>query len=248
MDLNCLFRTLVNNPVVAHYKNLVRNRSLEKQGRGIKVDGLAVVTSSELADYVRIGPRVLISDSEIGAYSYVAKDSHLNFIVVGKFCSVGPHVKCGFGRHPTNLVSTHPIFYSSLGQCGMVFGAQSAFEEQRQTKVGNDVWIGAGAMLMDGVVVNDGAIVAAGAVVTEDVPPYAIVGGVPARLIRFRAEPLEIDALRRQAWWDWPEEKLRAEIDHFNGSIPDFLGSLSPRPALAQGKREISPQKELSNA
>ena len=90
------------------------------------------------------------------------------------------------------------------------------FAEYRPITIGNDVWIGARAMVMDGVEVGDGAIVAANAVVTKDVPPYAIVGGVPAKVIRYRFAPEKIEALQLLQWWSWPLEEICRRMQELN--------------------------------
>jgi acetyltransferase-like isoleucine patch superfamily enzyme len=112
------------------------------------------------------------------------------------------------GLHPTDQISTSPVFFSTKQQAGMSFVSSNAFEENRKIEIGNDVWVGANAVVLDGVVVGTGAIVAAGAVVTRDVAPYTIVTGIPAqpRRMRFSAERVEI--LLRSRWWDWSAEKL----------------------------------------
>jgi acetyltransferase-like isoleucine patch superfamily enzyme len=107
-------------------------------------------------------------------------------------------------------LTTHPSFYSTLGQAGMTFARQNAMDENASVQLGNDVWIGARSVVLDGVTVGDGAIVAAGAVVTGDVPPYAIVGGVPARIIRYRFEEAVIQELVAWRWWDLPMDQLAA--------------------------------------
>lgn len=214
---------MLNNPVISYYRSLARNYKLAKQARGVFISPDAFVENSSLSDYVKVYPRAFLLNAKVGAYSYVGQDTSLKFIEVGKFCSIGPNVKTGLGIHPTKLVSTHPIFYSNMKQCGWALRTESIFDEQPLTTVGNDVWIGAGAILMDGISVNDGAIIGAGAVVTRDVPPYAIVGGIPAREIAFRAAPEEVAVLRRLAWWDWPPDRLAANVDSFNQSIADFI-------------------------
>jgi UDP-3-O-[3-hydroxymyristoyl] glucosamine N-acyltransferase len=98
VDLTCLLKTLINNPVVSHYKNLVRNRGLEKQWRGVKVDSLAVVIDSVLPDYVKIGARTVVCKATIGAFSYVALDARLGFIKIGKFCSIAAAARCRADR------------------------------------------------------------------------------------------------------------------------------------------------------
>jgi acetyltransferase-like isoleucine patch superfamily enzyme len=218
-----LLSVLLNNPVISYYRNYARNCRLAGHARGAVISPDAFMENATLSDYVKIHSRAFILNAKIGTCSYVGHDTSLKFIEIGKFCSIGPHVKTGLGVHPTELVSTHPIFYSNMGQCGLVLRARSIFDEQRLTVVGNDVWIGAGAILIDGVTVNDGAIVGAGAVVTSDVPPYAIVGGCPAKIIRYRASPEEVAAMRRLAWWDWPSDKLAQRVESFNQSIADFI-------------------------
>ena len=122
---------------------------------------------------------------------------------MGAFCSIGPEaIVGGLGLHPTKMLSTHPAFYSTQGQTSVFFAKAPTYEEWRHTEVGSDVWIGSRAVVLDGLSIGTGAIVAAGAVVTRDVPPYAIVGGVPARLIRFRYGDSERERLQNCRWWD----------------------------------------------
>jgi virginiamycin A acetyltransferase len=89
--------------------------------------------------------------------------------------------------------------------------------------VGHDVWIGVGAMILSGVKIGNGAIVAAGAVVTKDVPPYSIVGGVPAKVIRMRLSDSQIAALEKIQWWSWPPEKVKANLEYFYGDVDAFI-------------------------
>lgn len=150
-----------------------------------------------------------LSRSTIGDYSYVGGASSLQNCTVGRFCSIGPGVRIGLGIHPTDRISTYPGFYSALASGATKFYHDPIVEEWRLISIGHDVWIGAGAVLVDGVTVGNGAVIAAGAVVTADVAPYDIVGGAPARVIRTRFPSEMVDFLQGLRWWDKDEAWLR---------------------------------------
>lgn len=186
-------------------------------GKGLRVGYLASARDCRLGAYCTLQTRSGMSLVSLGDFSYVGSGSVIARATVGKFCSIGPEVMIGLGRHPTRgFVSTHPIFYSTLGQSGITFAEQGTFEEYAAVKVGNDVWIGARAIIADGVTIGDGAIIAAGAVVTENVPAYVIVGGVPAKKIRQRFADAEVETLLNAKWWDRDLEWLRKNYKNFH--------------------------------
>lgn len=157
---------------------------------------------------------VSLTNVHLGDAAYIANGSTIANTAIGKFCSIGPGVRSGLGVHPTHFVSTHPIFYSPKKQAGRTFADKEYFKENRPVNIAHDVWIGANAIIADGITIGTGAIIGAGAVVTKDVAPYAIVGGVPARLIRYRFSPDEIDRLLASRWWErdweWLEKNWRS--------------------------------------
>lgn len=156
-----------------------------------------------------VGKRVVCVSTELGRFTYVNNSTMIIMTVVGRFTCIGPECLVGgLGAHPTDRKSTHRMFYSKSRQEWAPYCQRENFEEKKQTSIGNDVWIGARVVVMDGVTIGDGAIVAAGSIVTKDVEPYAIVGGVPARLIRYRFEPAIIQSLLAEAWWNDKPEKL----------------------------------------
>lgn len=122
---------------------------------------------------------------------------------IGAFCSIGPEVIVGPGRHPTHFVSTYPGFYSpDHPSCQISFTKIPLYSENLSTTIGSDVWIGARAIILDGISIGHGSIIGAGAVVTKDVEPYTIVGGVPARPLRKRFDDSTIDRLLTERWWE----------------------------------------------
>lgn len=168
-----------------------------------------------------------INDVEIGDYTYIAFNSIITMTSIGKFCSIGPNLLCGFGIHPINGISTNPMFYSTKKQNGHTLTNKNKIEERKRIVIGNDVFIGANVTILDGIHIGDGAVIAAGAVVTRDVPDYAVVGGVPAKIIKFRFSKLQIDCLKKICWWDWDYEMLK-KIEKSFFDIDSFIKNNMP--------------------
>ena len=143
------------------------------------IDRRVKIKESSLSGFNAIASRVSLKNVSLGLYSYIASGASLVEISIGKFCSIGLGVKNHLGNHPTRtFVSTHPAFYSPNAPTG-AFVDETHFEGYGQNvNIGNDVWIGAESLLMDGITIGNRAIVAARSVVTKDVPPYAIAGGL----------------------------------------------------------------------
>ena len=133
---------------------------------------------------------------------------------IGKFCSIACGAKFLFNsaNHTLRSLSTYPfpIFYEEWGLEGK--DIRQAWENKGDIVIGNDVWIGYQAVILAGVTVGDGAIIGSRAVVTRDVPPYTIVGGVPAKPIRKRFDEDTIARFRALRWWDWDQETIRRAI------------------------------------
>jgi acetyltransferase-like isoleucine patch superfamily enzyme len=164
-------------------------------------------------------------DSTLGYGSYIANNSIIRSTKIGRFCAIGDNVRTGLGLHPTQeFVSIHPAFFSINKQAGFTFANKQLFKEHKYVDedemyfvvIGNDVWIGNDVNIMDGVKVGDGAILAAGAIVTQNIEPYAIYGGVPAKLIKYRFDEETRKFLLSFRWWDKKIEWLEDNWSRFN--------------------------------
>lgn len=148
----------------------------------------------------------------IGDYTYgipeVINANHAYKLTIGKFCSIGAEVVI-------MLCANHRIDWPTTYPMGLIKGiiTKNYNTSKGDISIGNDVWIGSRAMIMSGVSIGNGAIIAAGAVVTKNVAPYEIVGGNPAKHIRFRFDVSQIDRLQSMQWWDWSIDKIRKEQD-----------------------------------
>ena len=126
---------------------------------------------------------------------------------IGSFCSIASNVCIGAGQHPTNWLSTHPFQYQNC--FAIKPKSHYEFTRYKPVTIGNDVWIGTNVIIMGGLTIHDGAIIGSGAVVTKDVEPYAIVGGVPAEIIKYRFDKDIIDKLLELKWWDLSDEQIK---------------------------------------
>lgn len=167
---------------------------------------------------------------ELGDYSYLGQRCIAGNAVIGKFCAIAAEVRIGAPNHPMDRPSMHRFTYCPEYYSADAVRDQSFFDQRRHDRVviGHDVWIGHGVIVLPDVTVGDGAVLAAGAVATKDVPPYTIVGGVPARIIRERFSRAIAERLQSIAWWDWPFETIMERLADFqSGDIEAFCDQWS---------------------
>lgn len=179
-------------------------------------------------DYVDARKHVMLyapyslSDSTIGRCTYIARNSFVSNATIGSFCSIGPNFLCGWGIHPLTGISTAPMFYSTKKQNGFTLSETDKIEERKRIVIGNDVFIGANVTVLDGVTIGDGAVIGAGAVVSKDIPPYAVAVGCPIRIIKYRFDNDQIEALRRLNWWSFDDDDLK-DVERFFFDIDGFI-------------------------
>lgn len=226
--LSLMSSIVKSNPLTVWLRWLLHKRSIEHQWKHkkLKIGYMTYAKNCKFGYLVNIVENVSLSNVEIGDLSYVARNSVINRTTIGKFTCIGPGVFCGLGNHPkSSMITMHPLFYSIKSSMRYNLSDKNYFEEYKTITIGNDVWIGARAIIIDGVTINDGALIAAGAVVTKDVPAYAVVGGVPAKIIKYRFDKLVIEKLLKFKWWDKDYEWIKSNYKTFH-NIDEFINMI----------------------
>lgn len=173
-----------------------------------KLRGKALLNVKRGRD-VKIYSGCHIVNTNIGDFTYCSYDTKITNAQIGKFCSIAGNVTIGAAEHPISWISTSPVFENVKNSGSSTRFANEELPSIKTTNIGNDVWIGAGAMIKQGVTIGNGSIIAAMAMVTKDVPPYAIVAGVPAKVIKYRFEENIVKALQESEWWNFDDDQLR---------------------------------------
>lgn len=170
--------------------------------------GVCLTKDTILGSHCHVASNCIVNHSSIGKYSYVCRNGLIQNTTIGNYCSISNDVLCGLGSHPLGRFSTSPLFYRKNNplKCSLVDDDKSIVE-YKQVSIGSDVWVGARTVILDGVSIGHGAVIAAGAVVTKDVPPYAIVGGIPATILKYRFQEEDASRLLESKWWEMDPEK-----------------------------------------
>lgn len=177
---------------------------------------LAMIDSeSSVSRKARVYPMSKLFRSQVGDYSYICPGTQLTCVEMGKYCSVATECLIGLAAHSLRGMSTSPLFTERDNPTGSCWTESHEENVLHPVVIGNDVWIGARVIVLGGITIGNGAVIGAGSVVTRDVPPYAVVAGVPARLIRYRFEEPIIRHLEELSWWDKSEEELKQLLPLF---------------------------------
>ncbi len=186
-----------------------------------KIQGTCVINSTIDKTSV-VGTSCNVVRLEMDKYSYFGDNCQIVNAKIGAFCSISDHVFVGGAEHPMDWVSTSPVFQNVRHSGPSKRFAKFDLPKSKKTVIGNDVWIGHGVTIKQGVVVGDGAVIGSNAVVTKDVPPYAVVGGIPAKVIKYRFPQEVIDRLEEIQWWNLPDEEITKRIDFFHIKNPSL--------------------------
>ena len=180
-------------------------------GRNVRLNNCELSYHSRVAEYATL------QHTKIGEYSSVGRYAKIVYTEIGKFCAISWDVTINAISHPHSNLSISAFPYVPyVGEF-----VKERIQKHSEVKIMNDVWIGANAVILPGVIIGNGAIIGAGAVVTKNVPDYAIVGGVPAKIIKYRFSEVIIKELLELQWWNWDREVIKNNIHLFQSEITD---------------------------
>ena len=198
-----ILNELFSNMLTLYRRLFLRNNAIR---RGVELYNV------KLSSNINISRNSFVSNSKIDDYSTIGRNTTIINAEIGKFCSISWNVTIGATKHDFTLLSTHAFPY--IKHFGFSGTNKRIIEE---TYIGNDVWIGANAIIMPGIQIGDGAVVGAGSIVTRDVNSYEVVFGAPAKVRRLRFGKELIQELEDLKWWNWEKSKIKRNINLFKG-------------------------------
>jgi chloramphenicol O-acetyltransferase type B len=230
MDLKRILIRLVFIPLglVKEVINSANNNARDLQHRlkykkSIIDKGCCITEDTIIGKKSRIMKGSIINHCNIGPYTYISRNALIQNTTIGNYCSISHDVIIGLGAHPLNHFSTSPLFYRVINPLQIKLINQNLnFKEYKPINIGHDVWIGARVTILDGINIAIGAVIAAGAVVTKDVPAYAIVGGVPAKIIRYRFDQDKCKKLLQTQWWKKDPEAVDNALNSFKSEFENI--------------------------
>lgn len=196
----------VDESASLYYRSWIRDSLLKSK---VVVGDFSRVTNCNLDDYVRIDRNNLIYHSTIGRYTYTGPFDMIFKARIGSFTSISYGVTIGPPEHDYKRITTHPFLYDDTYE---IFGKDEVLQNKKfdkEIEIGSDVWIGCNVTILRGCKIGDGAIIGANALVNKTVPPFAIVVGVPARIVRYRFDQKKIQQLQTMKWWEWDIDDIR---------------------------------------
>ncbi len=182
-----------------------------------RIGMFSTIIESEIGKRSKIGALCAINKSKIGSYCWIGDRGNIFNAEIGNYAAIAWDVTIGPGEHNYKLASSHSFLWNPYWKA---VNKQTYKPSKKKCKIGNDVWIGAKATILGGVSIGDGAVIGAGSVVTKDVPAYAIVAGVPARIIKYRFEKETIEKLFKSKWWDYEPKKA---LEILKKKVPELL-------------------------
>lgn len=183
--------------------------------KNVRISLRTDLKNSYFGEYSNIVKNVQVANSKIGKRTSIGRFTKVRDSDIGEYCSISWDTTIGAVAHPFDRLTSHAFTYRR--QFGVVKDDSNL--KSKRTTIGNDVWIGCNCVIISGVSIGNGAIVGAGAVVTSDVPPFAIVGGVPAKVIRYRFDKETVSMIEKIKWWDWSDSQIKDNIELFSKPI-----------------------------
>ncbi len=206
--------SIISDTCKIYKDTLIRNSTI---GENSVISDRAVVLFSEIGEKVEIGRDCSVIHSSLDFGSYLGKGSMMKFTKVGRFCNLSWHLSVGGSNHnyTAGCLYTGTWWKKVLG----VGDGLPTVEEEEYTVIGNDVWLGAKANILRGVRIGDGAVIGANALVLNDIPPYAIAVGCPAKVIKYRFDEKTIERMLKIKWWEWDVETIRTAAVYLQGDL-----------------------------